>query len=214
MGPDGQSWTEARWVQLTFEVPREAALSWLPADVTRPVPCYARVFVLKATGAPADGSGMAALLVGARVHSRAVNALAATVGTYASRGDANPNSVISIAVDGNSAAATVVVGTSPFLHLRLGSVAPVDPRLLHWDPWLVSAGNGTNDARLTEVRVDADVRAAWRSKTASLEFGSDVSPASPWRELRNVNAVSACYCEGAFRIASAAAIAGDLSPER
>ncbi|WBL36157.1 hypothetical protein O0235_00610 [Tepidiforma flava] len=42
-----------RWLQLTFEVDRDAALRWMPADVTRPIPCYARLLVAEGRRRPA-----------------------------------------------------------------------------------------------------------------------------------------------------------------
>src|SRR5690606_17464997 len=64
--PAPWTFTDAAWVQLTFEVSQAAALAALPGEVTRPVPCYARLFVLDAASSPVGPIRLAALLVGGR----------------------------------------------------------------------------------------------------------------------------------------------------
>ncbi|MGH2633884.1 MAG: hypothetical protein ACRDG3_10785, partial [Tepidiformaceae bacterium] len=55
-----------RWCQATFEVDREAVLSILPCDVSRPIPCYARLFVAVAEAGPHGPMAIAVLSAGAR----------------------------------------------------------------------------------------------------------------------------------------------------
>ncbi len=196
------TWSEACWLQLTFEVPREAALTWLPNEATRPIPGYARIFVLAPASGTGDGGGIAALLAGGRLRDRPVNALVASA------------LGVSLVAGAGEVIASAREGALPFLQVRLEALSPVDPKLLHWDPWLVSAIDQGGDERLVELKAGADIRGAWRSRTARVELGTQLSPESPWRELRNSNTISACYCTGSFGLGPALAGAAGGALER
>ena len=67
LSADGNSltWRRARWLQFTFEVPREAARAWLPGEATRPIPAYARVFFLQGTERAGGNAALGRSLSGA-----------------------------------------------------------------------------------------------------------------------------------------------------
>lgn len=197
---DAASWTMtgARWLQLTFEASREAVLGALPCDVTRTVPCYARLLVIDADESPAGPLRMAVLLAGGRYEMQPRNivvggvvdgSLEAVTGAFG-RGFA-PGEV-SLVRDGARVEATV--GES-LARVTLPALRAVDSTMLRWDSWIgVAAVNG--DARLVDYTIEPTIAQAFLAKGATLETGA--ASDATWRAFRCLNMISACYAEGTF----------------
>jgi hypothetical protein len=191
----------ARWAQLTYEVSQPAALAHLPGDVTRPVPCYARLFVLEASDSPAGPLRLAALFTGGRFKLMAKNVLTDAVvdgpaGAVAAAFGApfRPGKVV-IARDGLTLSATVSDETGLLATLTLPALRAVDPSMLRWDPWLGFVTRGT-ELRMVEYAPQPEPSEAFLSRCAELETPAALPRTHPWRAFRNLNTISACYEEG------------------
>jgi hypothetical protein len=196
----------ARWLQATFEVDRDAALHWMPTDVTRPIPCYARLLVVEGETS-AGRLRFAALGVGGRFRMMPRNALVEAIvdgstGVPALSGPTRPGQV-AIARDGTDVIARVASAEGLLADLRLPAPYAIDPALLRWDGWVVFAPGGDGTV-LAEAPVVVDASAAWLSKGASVAPGQGLERSSPWWQLRSLLPISACVVEGRLRIGPAA----------
>lgn len=202
--PRALALTDARWAQITFEVSQKAAVAFMPCDVSRPIPCYARLMV-------AEGQhfgqrlALAVLSVGGRYRMMPRNVLVQAV------------------VDGDVAALTGVLGSGVMagtvaltraggaLHgevsapgeqlaqIALPALFAIEPTMLRWDAWLGFAEHG-GSAVITEMLISAESRTAYLSKGATIEMGESLPRMHTWKTLRNLLTVSACYAEGTFTI--------------
>ena len=197
-------WPDARWLQFTFEIPAATALAWLPANVTRPIPGYARILMVDANG---DG-GFAFLLVGGRLRALPVNVLAASLGGRQHDGPLHRDLETTFETDLDGRVLGQLAGASgPILTVTIPPAAPIDPGLLRWDPCLVASSAGTGE--LVEISVAPTARTAWRTKSADLKLAEDFPPDSPWRAIQSAGAISVCYCEGTFTMAVEKEIPGE-----
>ena len=204
MHEDSQQWAlgGVRLAQVTFEVNREAALAYMPEDVSRPVPCYARLLVIEAETSPVGPFRLAALFVGGRFQLLPRNALvdgvvdgpAADVSS-AFGGQFRPGRVGLRRNDGH-VSGEVGDEASTLATIDLPSLAAVDPSMLRWDPWLVQGRLDATPA-LFEVVLRPRATEAFLSKGARVVTPADLQRAHTWRQLRNINPISACYLEGA-----------------
>jgi hypothetical protein len=191
--------------QITFEVEREAALSFLPGEVSRPVPCYARLFVLDAEDGPAGALKLAALMVGGRYRMLPRNVLAAGVvdgpanAVAAAFGAPFATGRISVERAGSTLTAEVREAGELVATVVLPDLRAVDPAMLRWDPWLGFAGPGDN-IDLVEYSPRPQLTGAFLSKGATLDTPSSLSHDYVWRRLRNLNTISACYAEGSLTL--------------
>lgn len=195
-----------RWLQLTFEVDRDAALRWMPADVTRPIPCYARLLV--AEGETAAGPlRFAALGVGGRFRMMPRNVLVAAVAEGAGRlpalaGPAEPGD-IRIEREGDDVTVRIAGPAGPLAEARLPAPYAIDPAMLRWDGWVVYAPEGGRTV-LAEAPVTVEAASARLSKGAAMTTPAGVDRGSPWRQLRTLLPISACIVEGTLRVGPAA----------
>jgi hypothetical protein len=198
---------DARWCQVTFEVAQQAALDALPEDVSRPVPCYARILVLEAADGPAGPFKLATLMVGGRYRMLPRNVLAAGVvegplkalaGAFGAPYEAG---IITLERSGSTISASVTAGGDLVTSLTLPDARAIDPAMLRWDAWLGVAGPGDN-IDLVEYGPRPEMREAFLSKGALVETPASLPKTNAWRRLRNVNTISACYAEGEFTLSA------------
>jgi hypothetical protein len=196
-------WTmnDARWCQVTFEVAQQAALESLPGDVSRPVPCYARIFVLEAKDGPAGPFKLATLMTGGRFRMLPRNVLVEGVvegplgAVTAAFGAPFGAGTISIERSDGVICASVKSGEELVASLTLPEARAIDPAMLRWDAWLGFAGPGDN-IDLVEYGPQPEIRAAFLSKGACIETPGSLPATNMWRRFRNLNTISACYAEG------------------
>ena len=197
----------ARVVQVTYEVEQSAALAVMPEDVTRPVPCYARIFILEAADGPAGPFALAALLVGGRFRMLPRNILVrgvvggpvdAVAGAF---GSPYVSGAMEIAREGASLTATVRDGDDLVAEVTLPALRAIDPAMLRWDAWLGFAGPGDN-IDLIEYGPKFEPATAFLSKGATVESPAAQGAAGAWRALRNLNTISACYAEGPLTLSA------------
>lgn len=202
--PPPWSIASARWAQITFEVAREAALDEMPCDATRPVPCYARLFVLEAADGPAGPFRLAALLVGARykmlprnilVQGIVEGPLAAVEGAFGARFVAG---AVTLDREGPELHASITRDV-PVAALHLPELRAIEPNMLRWDPWLGYA-DADGVTKLAEFAPRPEISSAFLSRHATLEPALRLARTDPWRRLRNINTVSACYAEGGLTL--------------
>lgn len=179
----------------------------MPGDVSRPVPCYARLVVLEAAQSPVGPFKLAALLVGGRyrlmpknvlvdgIVDGAVEAVAAAFG--------GPFRVGSVALDrdGPRLSATVSAGGDVLATVVMPSLYAVEPSMLRWDAWL---GYSSDDGVLNIVEwgPQPQAREAFLSKGATLETPAALPRSHLWRRFRSLNTISACYEEGDVALAA------------
>lgn len=202
--PEAFVFERARWLQVTFEVARAAALRRLPPDVTRPIPCYGRLLVI-------DGSlggrraGLAALLAGGRFRMMPRNVLVEVVvdgppgeirrllGTGVSEG------TVRLERSGQRAAAEISRRGALLATATLPGLYAIEPTMLRWDPWL-GVGASAGATVISESVVSPEFEAAYLSKDAAFDPDRALSPESPWRQFRNLTTISASYGEGTFAL--------------
>ena len=198
---DTDSWTlgGARWLQVTFEASRDAVLAALPCDVTRTVPCYARLLIVEAETSPAGPIKLGALLAGGRymlqprnilvqgIADGGLDAVAAAFGSGFAAGG------VSLSRDGARATAAIdgAVG------VELPALRAIDPTMLRWDPW-IGVATVDGEARLIECALEPAIEHAFLTKDATLESRGDRG--SMWQQFRCLNMVSACYAEGTLAL--------------
>lgn len=194
---DRASWTlsGARWLQVTFEASRDAVLAALPCDVTRTVPCYARLFVVEAETSPAGPIRLGALLAGGRfmlqprnivvqgVSDGGLDAVAAAFGSGFAGGG------VSVSREGSRVTGAIDGGVS----VVLPALRAIDPTMLRWDPW-IGVARMDGEAQLIEYALQPAIEHAFLTKGATLESSGDRG--SVWQQFRCLNMVSACYAEG------------------
>ncbi|MGE5596588.1 MAG: hypothetical protein ACM3S1_11215 [Hyphomicrobiales bacterium] len=199
--PDSWKLTGARWAQLTYEVNQAAALSAMPGDVTRPIPCYARLFVLEAADSPAGPLKLATLMTGGRYRMMPRNVLVDGIvdgpAERVARAFGSPYraGTVSIERDGQRLVARIGDESGQLAELVLPGLYAIDPGMLRWDGWL-GFGSANGQAQLVEYGPRPDPSEAFLSKGASLETNSALARTHPWRKFRNINTISACYVEG------------------
>ena len=185
---------------------RDAAMRWMPADVTRPIPCYGRLLAVDGTsgGRPLR---FAALAVGGRFRMMPRNVLveAVTGDGGALPGLAGPTRAGDVRMDAESGGLAIAITTAGgvLAEARLPVPFAIDPAMLRWDGWVVYAPGG-GGAALAEALVEVRATTARLSKGASFTPGPAADRASPWRQLRSLLPISACAVEGVLRVGPAA----------
>lgn len=193
--------TGARWCQVTYEVDRDAVLGALPCDVSRPIPCYARLLVGVAEDSPHGPMGFAALSAGARSEMMPRNVIiqqfvegpvAAAAATFGGSVEA-----AGIAVDrvSDAVVATISSESQTLVTVRLPALRPVDNAMLRWDTWLEFA-SAAEGPQLFDVVLNPSPRASFLSRRSTIETAPDLGTASVWNRFRNLNTISACFVEG------------------
>lgn len=207
----GEPWRlrGARWAQITFEVARSASLESMPDEVSRPVPCYGRLFVLAATEGPAGPFSLAALTIGGRHQMMPRNVLVEGVvegdlGAFeAAYGGGFRSGKVTVERINGTVTARVGSEEGPLAELHLPALRALDSNMLRWDPWLGYGGEGT-DAHLVEFGPRMESGEAFLSKGATVETGFELLRGHRWRRLRSLGTISACYVEGELTLTAPA----------
>jgi hypothetical protein len=190
---------DARWLQVTFEVDRDTALSYLPCAVSRPIPTYARVLFVSAAElkfAVASAGGRYRMMPRNVVISAVSpgNLLGATFGSGSTDG------IASLVRDGARLEASASINAATF-STTVNSLYAIEPSMLRWDPYLV-VGKTETGPELAEVTLTAIPERAFLSKSVTMDAGQDAKNGHPWRRLRSLGLISACYVEGALTFSS------------
>lgn len=185
----------ASWMQITFEVDRETALSYLPCAVSRPIPTYARFLFVTSTDmslAIASVGGRYRMLPRNVVVSAVnpANLLAGTFGLGSEAGSAR------LTREGAHLDARASTEDTSF-DATVDDLYAIEPSMLRWDPYLV-VGERDSGAELAEVTISAIPERAFLSKYVTMTPGQDAPKEHPWRRLRSLGLISACYVEGAL----------------
>ncbi len=204
---EGMPWRleDCRVAQLTYEVDQQAALSYMPGDVNRPVPCYARLFVLEAGSSPIGAFRMASLMLGGRYRMMPKNLVVELVvdGPADVVGSALGAGVVAGKVEldrgSEGVEARIDVEGEQVAAVTLPGPRAIDPTMLRWDAWLNFAAQGEG-VQIVEFGPRPEPVAAFLSKGATLETPTGLDRGNVWRRLRNLNTVSACYVEGALEL--------------
>ena len=206
---DHLPWTfgGARWAQLTFEVSQPAALERMPPDVARPVPCYARLFILDAAESPAGAVKLAALFTGGRYRMMPRNILTDAIvdgpleAVEAAFGGPFRAGRVTLDRTAGRLTATVADEQALLATLTLPTLRAVDPAMIRWDAWLGFATQGS-DVHLIEYTPEAGPSQAFLSKGGALDTPSTLPRNHRWRMFRNLNTISACYEEGTLTLSA------------
>lgn len=187
----------ARWLQVTFEVDRQSALALLPSEVGRPIPPYGRLLV-----ASSPAGDIALLSVGGRFRMMPRNVMVAAIagaaiegvvrGTF---GSGTVQGTVSLSRSGGEVTATVGGAESSLVSVKLPDIFAIEPTMLRWDA-LVAFARVDGAAVIAEVTPAPELSAAFLSKGATIEVERSLPPANPWRALRSLGIISACYAEG------------------
>ena len=189
----------ARWLQVTFEVERSAALALMPEEVGRPIPPYGRVLV-----AESPSGNLAVLSVGGRYRMMPRNVVVAVVASAglerAARGLFGQGVTLG-SVELNRSGADVIASVADAAGLlasaALPSVYAIEPTMLRWDA-LVAVARRDGVAVIAEVTPAPEITAAFLSKGAAVQTSPSLPAESVWRRLQSLGTVSACLAEGAL----------------
>ncbi len=188
---------DARWLQVTFEVARDAALSMMPPEAGKPVPPYGRLLI-----ASSPTGGLALLSVGGRYRMLPRNVLVAAVqkGVDVARTfGAAVAGTVALERDGASVRASVASEDGPLATVTLPSVYAIEPTMLRWDAF-IAMGRMDGVAQIAEVTPAHELSTAFLSKDASVEMDRALPREHAWRRLQPLNVISACYAEGVLRL--------------
>jgi hypothetical protein len=190
----------ATWLQVTFEVGRDAALALMPPDAGKPIPPYARLFI---GGAPAGS--LALLSVGSRYRMLPRNVLVSAVGegvaNLGSTFGAAEDGDITLSRDGAEVTATVSAGAELFATVRLPSIYAIEPTMLRWDAFIAS-GRVDGVVQIAEVTPAHQPGSAYLTKDAVIEMNPALPRGHTWRRLQSLNLISACYAEGTLSLSA------------
>ena len=97
--------------------------------------------------------------------------------------------------------ATVSADGELLAPVRLPALRAIEPSMLRWDLWLGYAGPGDN-IDLIEYGPQPEAHEAFLSKQGAVETNVALSRENPWRQLRNINTISACYAAGSLTLSA------------
>ena len=188
---------DAAWLQVTFEVEREAALANMPGEVGRPIPPYGRLLV-----ATSPTGSLALLSVGGRYRMMPRNVVVQSVyqGLESVTGVFGNGATLGTVVlkrSGQDISASVSAGGEELAELSLPNLYAIEPSMLRWDAF-VALARADGQAVIAEVTPEHEVAAAFLSKQASVTPGPSLAREHPWRRLRSLVVISACYAEGSL----------------
>jgi hypothetical protein len=188
-------------LQVTFEASREAVLESLPCEVTRTVPCYARLFILDAPESPAGAFRAAVLLAGGRYELQPRNVVvegiedsqqAALAGAFGATFAAG---AVHLARQESEVTASVSIADGDVVTVSLAALRPIDAGMLRWDPWM-SAAEADGEPHLVEFAPEPASAHAFVAKTVTMAPSAGLPRDSVWRRFRSLHPISACYAEG------------------
>lgn len=186
----------ARWLQITFEVEKQAALEALPCEVGRPIPPYARLLL-----AEAGGQRVALLSAGGRYQLMPRNVVVAAVSDGFGEelgetfGSGAVLGTVSLERQGQTVRGTVKVGDADLATVTLPNIYAIEPSMLRWDG-IVAMARRDGSPVIAELAPTATIATAYLSKGAELETPGELARGHQWRRLRSIGTISACYAEG------------------
>jgi hypothetical protein len=191
---------EAEVLQVTIEVDTEAALDYLPEQLTRPVPAYAKLIVARYPDSPMGPFTEAALMVACRHRARWLQCVATAVVDQPQLGTASAaiwsyprqGGTITLARTGNQVRGTVAERSQPILEIELPNVYAVDPAMIRYDITVTLRASKGKAPEVLIVSAPPDPKEGWLAKGAKVIY-HDIPPDSPWSRLRNLNTISSTY---------------------
>lgn len=193
---------EARWLQVTFEVERQAALSCMPCEVGRPVPPYARLLI-----ASSPAGGVAVLSVGGRYRMMPRNVVVQALADgdlESARGEFGSGTIpgsVSIERASQEVTATIAGRDGLLATVRLSAMYAIDPSMLRWDGVVVT-GRQVGRPVIAELTPAHAVITAFLSKDATVDVNPELPRDHLWRRLRGLGTISTCYAEGALQLSA------------
>jgi hypothetical protein len=205
--PDNSAYLQPPWklpaaevLQVVIEVDAEAALDHLPAQLTRPVPAYAKLIVARYPESPMGAFAEGALMVACRNRVRWLQFVAATIVDQPQVANATaalwsyPREVgtVSLARTGNHVHALLARDAGPILDIELPNIYAVDPAMIRYDVTVTLRAYKGGDPEVLIVSAPPDVQEGWLAKGAQVTY-HDAAADSPWLRLRNINTISSTY---------------------
>ena len=194
--PSGLTIANACWLQITFEVEKQAALESMPGDVGRPIPPYGRLLIAQSTHL-----SLAVLSVGGRYKMMPRSIVVATVVEGADDaglfGQGTAHGRVALERDGQDVTATLSGPEGPLARAALPSIYAIEPSMLRWDAF-VALARADGEAVVAEITPAHTLETAFLSKGAALEVDPGLPRTHPWRRLRSLGIISACYAEGSL----------------
>ncbi len=194
----------ARWLQITFEIDRAAALAAMPCEVGRPIPPYGRLLVVEA-----GEQRLALLSVGGRYRMMPRNVVVQVVGdgllspAAGTFGHGTVAGEVRIERSGAVVSAHVADASGPLASVTLPAIYAIEPGMLRWDG-MVALGRDSGGTVIAELAPAAEITNAFLSKGAVVEMATSLPREHPWRRLRSLTTISACYAEGTFKFGAPA----------
>jgi Acetoacetate decarboxylase (ADC) len=205
--PDKSDYPKPPWklpgaevLQVVFEVDNEAALDHLPAQLTRPVPAYAKLIVTRYPESPMGAFAGAALMVACRNRARWLQFIAATIvdqpqianATAALWSQPGEMGMVTLMRTGNHVHASLARDAGPILDIDLPNIYAVDPAMIRYDVTVTLRAQKGSAPEVLIVSAAPDVRDGWLAKGAEVTY-HDTAADSPWVRLRNLNTISSTY---------------------
>lgn len=186
---------DAAWLQVTFEVDREAALAHMPCEIGRPIPPYGRLLV-----ATSSVGSLAILSVGGRYRMMPRNVVVQSVSQGFDRvagafGNGASVGTVALKRSGPEVSASVSADGEELAAVLLPDLYAIEPTMLRWDSFVAMA-RADGQAVIGEVTPEHEVAAAFLSKQATITPGAGLARQHPWYRLRSLVVISACYAEG------------------
>ena len=199
---------EATVVSLTFELRKEQALELLPDSLIRPVPAYAKIIVLDASG-PQGAYREASLFVGAREGVQIRNVLvdsivhkgAGLAEARAAFGGGRRAGTVELNITPSAVTVAIADSAGPLCEVRMGALRRCDATMLKFDALLVPGLAAGIPALLRYgVRVPLGEVEGTLSRDWEVRM---TRRASAWHALRPAYNVTAFLSHGAARIEAA-----------
>jgi Acetoacetate decarboxylase (ADC) len=191
---------EAEVLQVMIEVDTEAALDYLPAQLTRPVPAYAKLIVARYPESPMGPFTEAVLMVACRHRARWLQCVVTAVvdrpqvATASAAIWSYPRQVGTITLErtGNHVRGTIGELLQPILEIELPNVYAVDPAMIRYDITVTWRAYNGKEPEVLIVSAPPDPKEGWLAKGAKVIY-HEIAPSSPWSRLRNLNTISSTY---------------------
>jgi Acetoacetate decarboxylase (ADC) len=205
--PDNSTYPPPPWklpgaevLQVVIEVDAEAALDHLPAQLTRPVPAYAKLIVARYPESPIGAFAEAALMVACRNRARWLQFIASAIvdqpqvanATAAIWSHPREVGIVSLTRTGNHVHAFLATDAGPILDIDLPNIYAVDPAMIRYDVTVTLRAHKGSAPEVLIVSAAPDVREGWLAKGAEVTY-HDLAADSPWVRLRNLNTISSTY---------------------
>ncbi len=197
----------ARILQVSFEIEKEASLAWLPPSLTRAIPPYGHLWVAHYSQSPVGPFSLAALCNVCRhtVRARAFTLIAAVDRVEALMAlrevwafPAGPGQITLEKEDSRLTARIARPNGQTLVELEVGPLEEIEPGQIRYDPFLnlrlvPSSQEGKPPLVLELLQVDPEyhLKAAWRG-WPKVHF-SETALQEGWGVFRPLNFIAATY---------------------